>query len=221
MIFLGALALEILVLYLLTKRIHLGFGRLIRKITGWEGVAGYLLAVLFLPGTFVHEAAHFLTALFLLVPVGQMELMPEVEGRQIKLGSVPVGKTDFIRRTLIGFAPVVFGIAAISAIVYFALQRGFLGMPFIMLFVLYLVFAISNTMFLSKSDIEGSWKILVLLLFISVLFYVVGLRIEISFVNSIFTQKFVDFIKQVAIFLLMPVAVDSAFIILFKALKLI
>lgn len=207
--YVGLLAVEILVLYLVSRRIHLAFGGLFYRITKRKNFTVYLMAVLFLPGTFLHEMAHFLTALFLLVPVGQMELMPEVEDKGIKMGSVPVGQTDFVRRTLIGFAPVFFGIGGIFAILYIVISKELFGNPLVDALVLYLIFAISNSMFLSSKDTEGSWRFLLVFVPIVVALYVLGVRITLP----------TEFLQKVDLFLGVPIIIDLAIILLLKAIK--
>ena len=96
---------ELVILSLLTRRLHQHISQAVFRITKNQKTTMYVLAILFLPGTFIHEVAHFLTALVLLVPVGQPEFLPEaIEGNKIKLGSVPIAKTDPLRRFLIGIA---------------------------------------------------------------------------------------------------------------------
>src|SRR3989344_5460758 len=112
MIYLFLLLLEITVLYLLSRRVVRSVYRFFFQVTRRRTLGMYLFAILFLPGTFIHEISHFLAALFLLVPVGNLELIPKFkeEGGGVDLGSVAIGKTDPIRRFLIGVAPFVFGL---------------------------------------------------------------------------------------------------------------
>ena len=42
-----------------------------------------MYALIFAPGTLIHEASHFLMALFILVPVGQLEIIPEIQDDKI------------------------------------------------------------------------------------------------------------------------------------------
>jgi hypothetical protein len=218
----GILLAEILMLYVLARKVHTGFGRLFYKLTKSEKVSAYLLAILFLPGTFVHEMAHFLTALFLLVPVGTVDLFPEVEeGKSVKLGSVGIAQTDFVRRTLIGFAPMFFGIAVILGSIYLATTRSLLGTPLSYIVLAYIVFEVGNTMFLSKRDLAGSWKVLVVLMVLVVCLYVLRLRVEISLVSTLFTQNVVEILKQASIFLVLPAVIDLVFVLMFKFAKII
>lgn len=219
--FVGILVVEIVVLYLLAKNLQVGFARLFYKITGSQKATIYLLATLFLPGTFVHEIAHFLAALFLLVPVGQVELMPVIhEANKVKLGSVPIGQTDPVRRFLIGVAPLIFGSFIILFAMYLATTHNLLVRWWHFLLLGYLVFEVGNTMFLSSRDLEGAWKILVILIFALGIFYVLGLRIDPSRINLLISDKVLAVFKNACLFMGIPIGIDLSFIFLFRLLKL-
>lgn len=172
------------------------------------------MAMVFLPGTFIHEVAHFLMGLILLVPVGQFELMPEVEEEgMIKMGSVPIGKTDFIRRTMIGFAPLLVGVGLIFSILYFLLQKGLLSTPWIIAVTIYAIFVIGNTMFLSKKDIEGIWVFILFLVLIFAILWFLGVNIGISEGGFIY-QTIIPTITKANIFLAIPIGVDLILILI-------
>lgn len=163
----------------------------------------YFFAILFLPGTFVHEISHFLTALVLLVPVGQIELMPEKFEGGVKLGSVPIGKTDPIRRTLIGIAPIIFGLGLIFGILYYVYKHNLYTMPIIVVLVALMSFEVGNTMFSSKKDLEGAMIAFILVAIIFAVSYFLGLRIYINLDSPI--------IKAADLFLLVPIGIDILF----------
>ncbi len=223
---------EILLLYLLARKLQIGFGRLFYKFTKSERLSGYLLAVLFLPGTFIHEIAHFLTALFLLVPVGQIELMPEVVGeRSVKLGSVPIGKADPVRRFLIGVAPLVFGLLTIILTIYILSMYRYIDTWWQILLVGYFIFTIGNTMFLSRKDLEGAWKLLVLVVIAFITLYFIGLRINLEQLAQLllagrslgegWSNEVLEIIKKANIFLAIPVIIDIVFVTVFKVVKIL
>jgi len=222
MIYFFIFFLEIIFLFLLSRKVQTGFTRVFYKITGSEQKTIYLLAVLFLPGTFIHEISHFLMALSLLVPVGEIELMPEmIEGRKIKLGSVPIGKTDMFRRALVGFAPIIFGITIILTSLYFLISRDMITNIWISALVVYLSFEIGNTMFVSKRDLEGAWRLVIVALVFIIIFYLIGFRFDPQSFQSLFTQKVGEFFKTANIFLSIPVIINSVLVVIFKLLKVI
>jgi hypothetical protein len=209
--------LELFVLYLIARKLTRGVSRLFYKITKNKKRTVWLFAILFLPGTLIHEMAHFLTALFLFVPLGDIDLTPEFEGNYVKLGNVSIGRVDPIRKTLVGIAPLVFGTILILIIINFALTRNILNSWYVSFLLGYAVFEIGNTMFLSKRDVRG----LVELFIILALFYIIVslLGVKISFdTNRLFTEDIVNLFKKADLFLLVPLGIDLAFLAFLKIL---
>lgn len=150
-----------------------------------------MFAILFLPGTFIHEISHFLTALFLFVPVGQPEFMPVRYENGIKLGSVPIGKTDPIRRTLVGVAPILFGLVILFLAVYLIKNIFVVG---------FVAFEIGNTMFSSKKDLEGVIPVIAAGVAIGLVLYFMGVKINLEVNQEIF--------RRMDLFLLVPIGID-------------
>lgn len=158
----------------------------------YTGIVVYSL--LFLPGVVIHEMSHFFAATLMGVRTGEISIFPrrdsEDDGR-IALGTVKVEKTDFIRSSLIGAAPFVTGSIALFALVsimfdpimgqfewtsvsqLIGVGQQLLSSPRNMLFF-YLVFAISNTMFVSKEDARAFPVIAFFLLLIGGVMLVTG-----------------------------------------------
>ena len=200
------LFLEIVTLFLLSKRISKALPKFLSI---------NFLSFLFLPGVIIHELSHMLAAVILFVPVGDMEFAPKRSDSGLKLGSIEIAKTDPIRRSIIGFAPVFTGLMLIIGIVYlFTSNLLFLkdkeSYIFIALIagVMYLLFAISNTMFSSKADMQGTIEILITLLIIFIATYILGFRPTFGFVDKILTKEFFEVIQKSAIFLLAPIFID-------------
>lgn len=131
-----------------------------------------LFSMLFFPGVLLHELSHFLVARLLGVRTGGFSLLPQVtpDGRLI-LGYVETARTDVVRDSLIGLAPLVAGglFVAYSSIYKLRLlllwqtfQNGQTDLLFAALQALpsvddfplwfYLTFAVSSTMLPSASD---------------------------------------------------------------------
>jgi len=94
---------------------HLFIGALVR-LTGNLRVAMTLYALFILPGTVVHEVAHWLVALLLGVRASLPHLLPsgvDAQGRMV-LGYVQIERTDPVRHSLIGVAPLLAGSAMIA-----------------------------------------------------------------------------------------------------------
>ncbi len=131
-----------------------------------------LFSIIFIPGVFLHEFSHYLMAVILGVPAARFSLVPQLlpDGR-LQLGYVETVKTDIVRDSLIGAAPLIAGgllVAFLSVTrlgllpLWEVLRNGQLGLfwmgitllPQVQDFPLwfYLVFTISSTMLPSRSD---------------------------------------------------------------------
>ncbi len=129
---------------------HLLFGLLKHR----QGVVRGL-SFFFLPGTFIHEIGHFVFAEGMMVRTDDLNVIPQIkEDGTVKLGGVKIEQTDMVRRTIIGFAPVLFGLISIWVGTYYLTATEF-RWPYL-LFYVYLIFQISHTMFSSKKDLEGA-----------------------------------------------------------------
>jgi hypothetical protein len=140
-----------------------------------------IFQIVFLPGVFLHEVSHFLTAKLLRVQTGRFSVIPRAlpDGR-LQLGYVETAKSDILRDSLIGAAPLIFGtlfvaFAAVNKlemrVLWETLRNGqfnlfWMGvgiLPRVQDFYLwfYLVFTVSSTMTPSESD-RHAWLELVI-----------------------------------------------------------
>lgn len=168
-----------LLILLLTHRwtTHLFIAALVR-LTGNLRVAMTLYALFILPGTVVHEVAHWLVAILLGVRASLPRVLPsgvDANGRMV-LGYVQIQRTDPVRHSLIGVAPLLAGSALIAWIAsqvftlpvptltqtgISGLETLFASLPSIfqvadVWLYLYLLFAVANGMLPSPRDRE-SW----------------------------------------------------------------
>lgn len=211
------LFIEIAVLFLLSRVIS-------RTLSKFMPIN--FLFFIFLPGVIVHELSHLFMAVILFVGVGDIEFAPKVSGNGLKLGSIAIAKTDPIRRSLIGFAPVFAGLFIVICIVYF-FTSNILSFkdwnPYffviVILSIIYILFAIANTMFSSGKDMEGTVEILATLIIIFIIAYIVGFRPQLSFLEKILTKDFFEIIKKSSIFLSVPIAIDIAILGIIKIFK--
>ncbi len=82
-------------------------------LVGYNRVALWLYTLLLLPGIILHELSHAATALILLVNVYDLHVGPEIVGNQLWLGYVIREKTDVVRGSIIGLAPLIIGTGVI------------------------------------------------------------------------------------------------------------
>lgn len=210
---------ELTALFFLSKRLIESLARLIFELTNNHKMVINILAVLFLPGTIIHELAHLLFAGVMFVPVGELNVVPEIESTGVKLGSVQIGKTDPFRRMLIGVAPIILGMLLIFSVFLFV-QFGISPWWQVILAV-YLIFQIGNTMFSSKKDVEGS-----ILFIILILMLVSTAAAALHFLNPALLQSIwvnirefkwdfmMSFPRQAVGYLIIPVALDLLIILL-------
>ena len=166
------------VILLWTKAaINLGLQQIMLWLFGDASLAITLYFILMLPGILVHEFSHWGMAKLLGVRTGKIRLGPRrLRGGRMSLGSIMVARTDPLRDSLIGIAPLLSG----TAIVLFLANWRFgvslaedipplaqLGNVLQHLTTytqtndvwvwLYLMFAISNSMLPSESD-RTPWR---------------------------------------------------------------
>ena len=173
-----------------------------------------ILALLFFPGVLIHELAHFLMASVLLVPTGEIEFIPQIMEDRVKLGSVQIGRTDPFRRAIIGIAPVIVGAGALLGILYYFTTTTF---SFATTFdylklcgVLYVVFEISNTMFSSKRDVEGTQELLVAITVIGSILFIAGVRLPETAITFLSSPAVAAFFEQTSKLLLLPLLLNYA-----------
>lgn len=222
MIYFLLFIIELGLLFFLSKKLINSLAKTFYRFHFSHRTLVHILAILFLPGTIIHELAHLLVAGVLLIPVGELSVLPEVEGESVKLGSVQIGQSDPIRMSLVGIAPVIFGVGIILIILSFlnftVWWQAFLG--------LYLIFEIGNSMFSSKRDLEGVLGFLVAILVVGggvlgVLYFLRPFLIQNIWIylNSTDLTGVSDFFKQAAIYLGVPLSLDLTIISLTKLFK--
>ncbi len=157
---------------------------------GSQRLALTLYSLIFVTGVLIHELAHFFMAALLGVRSGSITFFPDIWGAssgRVRLGSVQVEKTDFIRMSLVGAAPMIIGLTIISALSIVFFDR--LGIPildslpqffsalsdsfdWVQLVLLYLIISVSNTLFVSKEDTRA-WPALIVFFSLLIIFMVV------------------------------------------------
>jgi hypothetical protein len=174
-VFLGLIISLIALVFLrgaLNRYVYLYLVLLVRR----EKIATLLFAILFFPGVALHETSHWLTAKLLFVQTHRFSLLPQwVEEGRIRFGYVELSKADRLRSAIIGLAPLIVGVVAISYIAFqhLRLAVAFEGLTTLemdvlseglttfvttpdLLFWCYLLISISNTMLPSSSD-RNAW----------------------------------------------------------------
>lgn len=188
------LAATLALLLLIERWIHCHLQGVMLLLTGDPELAVVLYALPLLPGVLLHEFSHALAAILLGVRVGRISIRPKRSGQRVQLGFIPVQKTDVVRASLIGLAPLLTGNVAILLIGYRVFGVGTVGTvlatgywanltagllralkaPDAWLWA-YVIFAVSNTMLPSRADRQAWTPVLLFLLLSGVLVWATGL----------------------------------------------
>lgn len=210
--------IELILLFFLSKWMIQSLSLICYRIFRKEHAVIYVLALLFSPGTLLHEFAHMLVAALLFVRVGKIELFPYKTEDGIRLGSVVIAHTDPFRRSLIGLAPLFFGTAGIFLAGYyfstFPLQPWYLNI----IFLIIVIFEIGNTMFSSSKDVEGIPALVIVLALFIVAGYIAGIRIPSVILNSIDSVGLQTFFQQLSFYMLAPLSINAVILLAARSL---
>lgn len=177
-------------LILLQRLLHREIQAVLLILTRDANITIGIFSIIFLPGVFLHELSHFVMAKILRVPTGRFSIFPRsLPGGRLQLGYVETARSDVVRDSLVGAAPLIVGtlFVAYVAVEHFEMRLlwdvlrnrqfdlfwlGLRALPNVGDFYLwfYLVFAVSSTMMPSESD-RHAW--LELSISVGVLFAIV------------------------------------------------
>lgn len=206
----------LILLYFLSRTFIKKLFAVLWRATEDKDEAARILGIIFLPGTFVHEISHFLMALILFVPAGDLDLMPEAGDGGIRLGKVSIAKADFIRGSLIGLAPIFAGGAIMFWLITFAL--GHLSVWWIAALSVLAIFEITHTMFSSKKDIVAVLELAVFIAVVSGALIILKIYTPFEFLFSEIVRVG-PFIQKLSYFLLIPLGLELLFLAFFRKIR--
>ena len=177
---------ELIILYAVSSRLTQALYDLVVLLTRSRTIGITALTLILFPGTVIHELAHLFTAEVLGVHTGRLTLVPESIaqdpsaslGTEIRTGSVMIAHSGPFRRYLIGLAPMVVGLIALTALAYFIDWSEWF--TWLNLLLVYLLFAVSNAMFSSSEDLKGFVPFALTLIIMVSAAYFAGLRIGLT-----------------------------------------
>lgn len=180
---------SLIYIFISKRRIIHEFSRLIHRIGGGRGAVIWLWSIIFLPGTILHEIAHFLVAAATGTRTGKIEIFPEnleeeweaeETGKGVTLGYVQTQRLNPIRGFLVGLAPFFFGLAFLIWLASL-LQISFNAGNYSLLALgLYLFFTIANSFFPSWADIKQTLPLIVILLIAGIVALFFGFQFQIT-----------------------------------------
>jgi len=224
------LAATLALLLLIERWIHRHLQGVMLLLTGNPELAVVLYALPLLPGVFLHEMSHGLAAILMGARVGRISIWPKLKGQRIQLGFIPVERTDAVRASLIGLAPLLTGSAVILLIGYRVFGIGTIeaalvagdwaGLTTELLRALkasdaliwaYVIFTVSNTMLPSRSDRQAWTPVFIFLLLVGALTWAVGL---VPAIIESLSQPLTTALRWLAMMCTLTIAVDLPFALL-------
>ena len=229
------LAATLVLLLLVERWIHRHLQGVMLLLTGDSEVAVVLYALPLLPGILIHELSHAFAAILLGARVGRISIRPKRAGQRIQLGFVPIERTDVVRASLIGLAPLLTGSIAILLIGYRVFGIGAVGAALTagqwtnliaglsrtltesdVWIWAYVIFAVSNTMLPSRADRQGWTPVILFLLLMGVVIWAVGLG---PAVVEGLAEPFTTALRWLATMCALTIAIDLPFILLIALLE--
>lgn len=178
-----------------------------------------IVAVLFFPGTLVHELAHFFSGIILFLKVRGLHLLPSWSHNHLVLGHVTYEKADFFRGFLVGVAPLPAGLITLWAAYEWLIVRGGENWHWVLFF--YITFTITSTMFSSPSDLTDGAAFLIFSGLVLLTVYLFGVDITGIIRYAISSQNPLQpFFDVMILFLGVALAIHVLIIVLFRLLFL-
>jgi len=182
-----------------------------------EKIVFAIVALIFFPGTVIHELSHFIVAMLLFLKVREIHIFPEFEKNYIKLGRVIYEKQDVIRGIIVGIAPI-----AIGLVIFFwmsTLQIFFIENIWLKLLMLYLIFVISTTMFSSRQDLIDLGYLLPITIIIILFLYLFQIDLGRLLTNPQLIAVTTDFVYDVNVYLGISIAIHLGLLIFLFTVK--
>ena len=207
--------LLLLVIYFVTRQLINQFFYFFRRVFRNDKTVFAMIAVIFLPGTVIHEFSHMVAALLLLLRVYEIKIFPEWEKNYIKLGRVLYSKADVLRGILVGIAPVFGATLFFWWIVIFKIFPS--TNLWLNILMIYLIFSISSSMFSSKQDLIDLIYIIPLMVIAGLIIYVFGIDVRLE--QFTFLRSTLGFFGEVNLLLLISAGIDTSLLIVLKLLN--
>jgi len=182
-----------------------------------DKVVFIFITIIFFPGTVIHELSHFIVAIFLLLKVREIHIFPQFEKNFIKLGRVIYEKKDVLRGIIVGIAPIIIGL-----IIFFWISKlhiFFIENLWLKIFMFYLIFVISTTMFSSRQDLIDLGYLLPITIILIVFLYLFQIDLLGFLTQPKLIAVTVDFVYDVNVYLGISIAVHTVMLFFLFSVK--
>lgn len=209
-VLLMAIAVQIYALHEVTRDIFRDVYGYLKRQTK-PNIASAVMAITYLPGTVVHELSHAFAALLVGAKPRKIHFLPEYSDGHIVMGVAEIAGLGPLRRVFAGIAPFAVGIAALLGLTYLLDQTSSLLAQILIAFAL---FQISNNMFLSETDLEHFFPLILLI----VLLLLAGIVLAMSFGWNIpehawrgnFGAEMISFLQTANTYILVVLLLNAA-----------
>ena len=161
--------------------------------------------------------SHYIVAVSCMLKVTDIRIFPVIQSGAVRLGSVSFERKDSIRSIIVGIAPIAGGMLFFYFISVFSLFPPH-SFP-LSIFIIYLIFSISSTMFSSKKDMgDLLYAIPFLLLIGGALYFAASYSPRFYYLaNEQVGQGVIQFIQGIHKYIIISIIINSVFLISAKA----
>lgn len=205
------LILSVVLFFVSRKTIHTCFYFFSRFLKHPQA-AYRMIALLYFPGTAIHEMSHLVMAMVLNLKVRDITLIPKIRGNTLKLGTVLYEKKDVVRGLIVGIAPFFAALFAFWLIDAFKLLYSNF---WITALFSYIVFTISSTMFSSKQDLIDLIYVLPIIVVIGIILVVLKVDMQLFFL-ALDLNMVSQFFSIVNSFLIFSLLLNGGMIMVLK-----
>lgn len=180
-------------------------------------MALYVLAVIFFPGTLVHEIAHAVFALALHLHITSITLFPRIKHNGVILGSVEYYRRDWLRSIVVGVAPVIVGLCFMYVISPFGLTP--FNSTLLNVVYLYCLYTVISSMFSSRQDLKDVGYVIPLLIIILAIVIIFRMPVLEWIAIGAHEKSILDVVRTINMQLLLICSVNVAVMVVYLVLS--
>jgi hypothetical protein len=219
MLLLFFLIVQIILIFFLSRLSTNQIFYFLRRFIKNEKIIFSFVSIFYLPGTALHEIAHFFAVTILFLKVKEVKIFPEFKKDYIKLGSVLYEKKDFVRGFLVGISPFF---AALFFFYFISVFKLFPSSNFLQnFFFAYIIFVVSSTMFSSKQDLVDFVFIIPFIILVVGVLYIFQIDLNFILNDQKILNNLLNFLKEVNFYLFVSLILNASSIIILRLITTI